>query len=98
MARSNSRSGRGGGRGNQGKGNYKGGSSGKGKGDGSDSKSNFQKKTEKVFSLHYPGRPPTATYEAVKEAIILRIQAESKDGFDVAMSLERMEKVDLKKK
>ena len=96
MARSNFRSGRGGGRGNQGRGNYKSGSSGKGKGDGSDSKPNYPRKTEKIFSLHYPGRPPTATYEAVKEEIILKIQADSKDGgFDVAMSLKQMEVVDL---
>ena len=97
MARSNFRSGRGAGRGHQGRGFSRGGSNGgRGRGDGSNSnKPSYTKSAEKVFGLHYPGKPQTVTFETVKEAIVMKIQTEFTGGFDVAMSLKYMRKVNI---
>ena len=97
MARSNFRSGRGAGRGHQGRGFSRGGSNGgRGRGDGSNSnRSTYTKSAEKVFGLYYPGKPQTVTFDTVKEAIVMKIQTEFTGAFDVAMSLKHMKKVDL---
>ena len=53
------------------------------------------KQQEKIFAPHVQGKPQSATYATVKDAIIQFIQKTYKDGNDVAQSLKDGKEFDL---